>query len=133
MSHETRGFQIGDVVSVKQGVLAPDTEAFRIGGWQGNILAIRAQENETSLIDIERDRIRLRTVPQESMEGCEDEGLDWTQMGFSAGDLELAEARDTEEQVQQIGKEIEHTHYYSWLGEEGKCIGRILEAVLKVF
>jgi hypothetical protein len=74
MSHETRGFKIGDVVRVKQGVLAPDTEAFSIGGWRGRILAIRAQEDETTIIDIEWDRIRLRTMPQESIERCEDEG-----------------------------------------------------------
>lgn len=74
MSHETRGFQIGDGVSVKQGVPAPDTAAFRIGGWQGSILAIRAQEDETSIIDIEWDRITLRTLPQESIERCEEEG-----------------------------------------------------------
>jgi hypothetical protein len=52
-------------------------------------------------------------------------------MGLSAEDLELAEARDTEEQVQQIRKEIEDTHYHSyrWLGEEGKRIGRILGGI----
>jgi hypothetical protein len=131
MSQDPRGSQIGNVVSVKQGVADPETEAFRIGGWQERILAIRAQENETSLIDSEWDRIRLRTLPQESLERCEDEGWDGTQMGLSAGDLELAEARDPEEQVQQIRKQIEDTHYHSyrWLGEEGKCIVRILAGI----
>jgi hypothetical protein len=129
MSHDPRGFQIGDVVSVEQEIADPDTEAFRIGGWQGRILEIRAQEDETSIIDSEWDRIRLPTMPQESIERCEEQGLDWTQMGLFAEDLELAEARDTEEQVQQVRKEIDKTHYYSWLGEEGKRIEPILAGI----
>jgi hypothetical protein len=129
MSNATRGFKIGDVVRVKQGVLDPDTEAFSIGGWQGRVLEIRAQEDETSIIDIEWDSITLQKMPQESIERCEEEGLDWTQMGLYTEDLESAEARDTEEQVQQVRKEIEKSHYYSWLGEEGKRIERILEGI----
>lgn len=50
-------------------------------------------------------------------------------MGLYPDDLELAEARDPEEQVQQLRKEIEKTHYYSGLGEEGKRIKQILGGI----
>lgn len=52
-------------------------------------------------------------------------------MGVYPEDLELAEARDTQKQVQQVRKEIEarHSQRYRWLGEEGKCIGRILAGI----
>lgn len=49
-------------------------------------------------------------MPQESIERCEEEGLDWTEMGLFAEDRELAEARDPEEQVQQVRKQIEKPH-----------------------
>lgn len=131
MSNNVTEFKIGDVVKVKQGVLDPDTEAFRIGGWQGRIIQIRPHEDETSIIDIEWDSITLRNMPTESIERCEEEGLDWTHMGLSPEELESAEARDTQQQVQQVHKEIEerHSQSYHWLGEEGKRVGRILAGI----
>jgi hypothetical protein len=52
-------------------------------------------------------------------------------MGLSSKDLELAEARETQKQVQQFRKEREarHSQWYRWLGEEGKRIGRILAGI----
>lgn len=131
MSNNATALKIHDVVKVKSGVLDPDTEAFRIGGWQGRIIDIRTDENETSIIDIEWDSITLRNMPQESIARCEEEGLDWTQMGLSREELELAKARDTQKQVQQVQKEIEdrYSQSYRWLGEEGKRIGRILRGI----
>ena len=131
MSNNATALKIGDVVKVKSGVLDPDTEAFSIGGWQGRIIDIRTDENETSIIDIEWDSITLRNMPQESIERCEEEGLDWTQMGLSPEDLVLAEARDTQKQVQQVQKELEdrYSQSYLWLGEEGKRIAQILAGI----
>lgn len=128
MSNNTTALKIGDVVKVKPEVLDPDTEAFSIGGWQGRIIDIRTDEDEASIIDIEWDSITLRNMPAESIERCEEEGLDWTQMGLYPEDLVLAEARATQKQVQQVQKEIEerYSQSYLWLGEEGKRIGKIL-------
>jgi hypothetical protein len=131
MSNNATALKIGDVVKVKSGVLDPDTEAFSIGGWQGRILDIRTDEDGTSIIDLEWDSITLRNMPTASIERCEGEGLDWTQIGLYPEDLELAKARDTQKQVQQVRKEIEdrYSQSYLWLGEEGKRIGRILQGI----
>ena len=107
MSNTATACKIGDVVKVKQAVLDPDTEAFRIGGWQGRILQISFQEDGTNILDIEWDSLTLRALPQESIEYCEQEGLEWTRMGLYAKDLELAQARDSEEQAQQNRKKRE--------------------------
>lgn len=74
MSNHATACQIGDVVKVKPEVVAPDPDAFRIGGWQGRIVQIRSQEDGTRILDREWDRLTLRTMPQESIERCEEEG-----------------------------------------------------------
>jgi hypothetical protein len=131
MDDKATGFKIGDVVKVKKGVLDPDTGAFSIGGWQGRIFDISAGEEEKTIIDIEWDSITLRNMPTESIEQCEEQGLDWTQMGLYSNELESAEARDTQKEVKEAQKEMEDTYSdsYLWLGEEGKRIGQILAGI----
>lgn len=125
-------FNIGDSVKVKPGILDPDTEAFSIEGWQGRIIGISpGQEDGMTLIDIKWDSMTLQNMPKQSIETCEEEGLDWTQMGLYSEDLELTTARDTEDDVERVREELETAHYHSyrWLGEDGKRIQQILAGV----
>jgi hypothetical protein len=131
MDTDSPPFKIGDSVKVKPEVLDPDTEAFSIGGWQGRIIEIREHDDGTIILDIEWDSITLRKMPKQSIETCEEEGLDWTQMGLYPENIELTTARDTATDVQHIQEELEDAHYHSyrWLGEEGKRIQKILTGV----
>ncbi len=131
MDPKTTSFKIGDSVKVKPGTLDPDTEAFSIGGWQGRIIGIMRQENGMTLIDIQWDSLTLHNMPKQSIEFCEEEGFDWTQMGLYAEDLELTSERDTQEDVKRVQEELAtiHHHSYSWLGEEGTRIQQILAGV----
>ena len=131
MNNSKISFKIGDSVRVKPDVLDPDTEAFSLEGWQGRILDIRPQEDGPTIIDIEWDSITLREMPASSIEACEEEGLDWTQMGLYPDDVEVTTARDTEQDVKHAQKELKLVLYksYSWLGDEGKRIHQILSGV----
>lgn len=122
---------IGDSVKVKPNVLDPDTEAFSLEGWQGRILDIRPQKDGTTIVDIEWDSITLREMPQQSIEACEEEGLDWTQMGLYPDDVEVTAERDTEQDVKHVQEELEQVLYksYRWLGDAGKRIQNILSGV----
>ncbi|MGD9688011.1 MAG: hypothetical protein AB7U43_13670, partial [Desulfobacter sp.] len=106
MNNSKISFKIGDSVRVKPDVLDPDTEAFSLEGWQGRILDIRPQEDGPTIIDIEWDSITLREMPASSIEACEEEGLDWTQMGLYPDDVEVTTARDTEQDVKHAQKEL---------------------------
>ena len=131
MNNSKTSLKIGDSVRVKPDVLDPDTEAFSLEGWQGRILDIRPQEDGVTIIDIEWDSITLREMPASSIEACEEEGLDWTEMGLYSHDVEVTTARDTEQDVKHAQKEIERVSYksYSWLGDAGKRIQQILRGV----
>lgn len=131
MNTSKTSLNIGDSVRVKPDVLDPDTEAFSLEGWQGRILDIRPQKDATTIIDIEWDSITLREMPESSIENCEEEGLDWTQMGLYPDDVEVTKPRDTEQDVQHAQKELERISYanFSWLGDAGKRIHRILLGV----
>ena len=131
MNADSASFRIGDSVKVKPDVLDPDTEAFSLEGWQGRIIGIRPQEDGTTIVDIEWDSMTLRNMPKQSIESCEEEGLDWTQMGLHPEDLELTAAKDTEDDVKRVQEELNtvHDQSYSWLGEEGKRIQQILAGV----
>ncbi len=70
-------------------------------------------------------------MSQQSIESCEEEGLDWTQMGLYPDDVEVTTARDTEQDVKHAQEEREQVSYksYRWLGEAGKRIQQILRGV----
>lgn len=131
MTRQSQVFAVGDSVKVKAGTLEPDTEAFSIEGWQGRVVEIREDPEEPTIVDIEWDSITLRNMPQEFIEECEEEGLDWSRMGLYPDDLEAAPERDTIKDVKRVHEEIEdaHIHSYSWLGEEGKRIREILQGI----
>ena len=130
MSEDSHHFKIGDSVKVKDGILEPDTEAFSIGGWQGRIIAIRDEEKPT-VIDIKWDSVTLKNMPKHFIEECEEEGFGWDSMGLYPEDVEPAIARDTEEETNTVRNELEDEHLlsYSWLGEQGKRIEKILQGI----
>lgn len=131
MNNSETSLKIGDSVRIKPDVLDPDTEAFTLEGWQGRILDIKPQEDGTTIIDIEWDSITLREMPISSLETCEEEGLDWTQMGLYPHDVEETTARDTEQDVKHAQNELKLVleQSYSWLGDVGKRIQQILRGV----
>src|SRR5258708_12567681 len=74
MEHD--GWALGDCVVVKPGVTDPDTES-EIGGWQGRISAVSAEEAEGGpvVVSIEWDSLTLAAMPAELIDYWEEEGL----------------------------------------------------------
>ena len=117
----------GDSVVVKPGVLDYDF-GIDMEGWQGRITEITPAGNQETVM-VAWDSITLRNMPDEMLEQCEEQGLDWTIYGIEATDVELTEPRDTEADVNQAVKEISHKYAWTYLGEEGKRINRILSGI----
>jgi hypothetical protein len=59
----------------------------------------------------------------------EEQGLDWTKMYLEAQEIELTSPRDTEEDVARAIKGLSKEYAWSYLGEEGKRIGKVLGGV----
>jgi len=118
-------FKEGDSVVVKPGIVDPDFDT-EIGGWQGRILEEPGSDN---LVLIGWDSITLKNMPGSVIEQSEEQGLDWTKMYLEVQEVALTSLRDTKEDVIQAISELARKHAWSYLGEQGKRIGKVLDGV----
>jgi hypothetical protein len=65
-------------------------------------------------------------MPTSTIEKCEAEGLDWSEMGLDADKVEPVDCRDTPRQTANAKQELEKQYAWVFLGEEGKRINQIL-------
>lgn len=63
------------------------------------------------------------------IEQCEEQGLDWAEMGLGADEVEPAKPRDNQRDVDQIKEQLSSKHGWVSLGEEGKRIQKVLAAM----
>jgi hypothetical protein len=129
MKKNRSSLKIGDSVRVKEGMPCPDLEDLCIGGWQGQVSEIGEDDDKKGLICIRWDSITLKNMPRYFIDQSEEEGFEYERMYLWPEDVELAERRDTEEDVEKIIAERPKRHSWSWLGEEGKRIQRVLADV----
>ena len=118
-------FEVGDSIRVKDGVTDPDSDT-DISGWQGRILGFGEDESGQPLVLIAWDSHTLKSMPQPYLEQSEVEGLDWQQFLLGPDEIEHAQRRDTQRDVDDVVDEIEARIYWYSLGEEGKRIQRVL-------
>lgn len=115
--------QLGDAVIVKPNIEDPDL-SINIGGWQGRVSEINEKDN---LICIDWDSLTLKQIPAETIDQCEEEGLDWARMYLHPEEVERTRARDRENDVEEVIEMLESKHGWSYLGEEGKRIQAVLD------
>lgn len=118
-------FKVGESVVVKAGVTEEDTK-IDMSGWQGRVVEVDTKDN---IVVVDWDSITLRQMPTSYLELCEEEGYGWTQYYLLPSDIELAIARDSEEEVEAAIEELSGEHAWEWLGEEGKAIQAVLKGI----
>jgi hypothetical protein len=84
-----------------------------------------------TLYDIKWDSITLKKMPSSLIYCSEEEGVDYSVMSLGENDLLPAEVRDTEEDVLDAIDEISKKYPWSWLGEAGESLDRILAGIDK--
>jgi hypothetical protein len=129
MKKKRSSLKIGNSVRVKEGMQCPDLEDLCIGGRQGRVSEIGEDAGGNGLICIRWDSITLKNMPRHFIDQSEEEGFEYERMYLWPEDVELAERRDIEEDVAEILAESSRRHSWSWLGEEGKRIQRVLADV----
>lgn len=127
MKQANLDFRVGDCMRVKDGAQDPDFGT-DIGGWQGRISTIDSSGDE-SLVSIQWDSITLKQMPVAMIEQCEEQGLDWAEMGLSANEVEPAKPRDAERDVTAIKAQLSSQYGWVALGDEGKRIQQVLAGV----
>jgi len=120
-------FKIGDSVRVKDDVICPDKPDQPIGGWQGRIVDIWDGENNDNTVMIKWDSITLKNMPPSYIEDSIKEGLAFEEIYLDIDEIEHAEERDTDNDIDKVLVKISEDFRYSWLGDEGVRINKVLK------
>jgi len=117
-------FKIDQSVKVKKGIQCPDDSKFDLSGWQGRIMDIDEGDNNEQTIGISWDSVTLKAMPKEYIEESEIEGLDWAYMYLLSNEIDLAEPRDTQYDVDEIRNQLED----EYIGPEGIRIQAVINS-----
>ncbi len=119
---------VGDCIVVKPGVKDPDYGR-DIGGWQGRVTEIESYQPGKVTIMFQWDSLSLKAMPSSMIRHDEEKGLDWTTMGLYAEEIERAEPRDTQDDVDAVIQELSAEHAWDHLGKQGQRIHQVLHDV----
>lgn len=115
----------GASVRINDGVKDHDL-GMDMSGWQGRIIELKPDDQ---IMLIAFDSHTLRNLPREYVEQCEEEGMDWAQYYIGYDEVTPAEPRDKPADVKEAVAELNATVGWSYLGEEGREINKILEGI----
>ena len=125
---QTIALAVGDCVVVKPGVKDPDS-GMDIAGWQGRVTEIQSYKPGKLTVMFQWDSISLKRMPASAIRRYEEKGLDWTSMGLYPEEIERAESRDTQADVDALIKELYGEHSWDYLGKQGQRIHQVLAGV----
>jgi hypothetical protein len=120
--------KVGNCIVVKPGVKDPDY-GIDIGGWQGRITEIESYQPGQVTIMFQWDSLSLRRMPASAIRRSEEKGLDWTTMGLFPEEVEIAEPRDTQADVDALIEELSAEHAWDYLGKQGQRIHKVLQDI----
>lgn len=119
---------IGDSIIVKPGVKDPDF-GVDIGGWQGRVTEIDDDPEDKPLITFQLDSLSLKTIPASQIRRSEEADLDWTMMALYLEEIDRAEPRDTQADVDAAIERLTAEHEWDYLGKQGRRIAQVLSGV----
>jgi len=119
---------VGDCIVVKPGVKDPDSGT-PIAGWQGRVTEIQSDPPGKMIVTFQWDSLSLKRMPASAIRRCEQKGQDWTSMGLVPEEIERAEPRDTQDDVDALIEELSAEHAWDYLGKQGQRIHQVLYEV----
>jgi len=125
---QTIALAVGDCIVVKPGVKDPDSGT-AIAGWQGRVTEIKSYQPGKMTITFQWDSLSLKRMSASAIRRCEEKGLDWMSMGLYPEEIERAEPRDTQDDVDALIEELSTEHAWDYLGKQGQRIHQVLYEV----
>ncbi len=125
---QTAALAVGDCIVVKPGVKDPDTGA-PIAGWQGRVTEIQPYQPGKMTVTFQWDILSLKGMPASAIRRFEEKGQDWTSMVLYDEEIERAEPRDTQDDVDALIEELSAEHAWDYLGKQGQRIRQVLYEV----
>jgi len=122
------GLKVGDCIVVKPGIKDPNY-GYDMGSWQGRITEIEYYQPGQLTIMFQWDSLSLKRMPASAIRRSEENGLDWTTMGLYPEEVEHAEPRDTQADVDALIEELSAEHAWDYLGKQGRRIHKVLQNV----
>lgn len=126
----TTDLKISDCIVVKPGVRDPDCD-IDIGGWLGRIIEIKSYQPYQVTVMCQWDSLSLNNMPASAIRRREEKGLDWTTIGLSPEQVECAEPRDTQADVDALIEELLAERAWDCLEKQGQHIQHVLREVDK--
>ena len=124
LQNPTANLKIGDCIVVKPGVKDPDLGT-DIGGWQGRVTEIQSYQPGEITVTFQWDSLSLKRMPALAIRRSEEKGLDWTTMGLCPEEVERAEPRDTQDDVDALIEDLSAEHHWDYLGKQGQRIHQV--------
>jgi len=115
----------GDNIKVKSGIFDPDLKKFDMSGWQGRITNIDTEDGG-KFIEIEWDSITLCQMPKEFIKNSIEEECEYSIMWLGEDDLELANQRDSNTDVEKQIEKLDKQYGQGCYDEQEKRIAIIL-------
>ncbi|MEM9846319.1 MAG: calcium-binding protein [Bacteroidota bacterium] len=111
-------FKTGDIVKIKKGVTIEDIN-IPIAGWHGRVGVGESEYMSSDLVMIELDSVVLKSLPKEYiLETLRQTDIDsFNHLYMEEGDLEIANARDTEEEVEEALEFINENYFWLATGD----------------
>ena len=97
-----------------------------MGGWQGRVTEIENNPEDKTIIMFQLDSLSLKSMPSSMIRRCEEKGLDWATMGLYLEEIERAEPRDTQADVDRPSSILTVEHAWDYLGKQGQRIAQVL-------
>ena len=119
---------MGDCIVVKPGVKDPDS-GMAIAGWQGRVTEIQSSQSGKLTVTFQWDSLSLKRMPASAIRRYEEKGLGWTSMELYLEEIERAEPRDTQDDVDALIKKLSAEHAWDYLGKQGQRIHQVLAEV----
>jgi hypothetical protein len=121
-------FNLNEIVRVKPNTQEPDFKKSDLGGWQGRVIEINAEDPDEILLLIEWDTTTLKNMDKIYIKACIREGYDYESMWLDVSDVISVTPSAETDNRSAVVEALEAEYHWEDLGEQGERIKAVEDA-----